>query len=209
MQRIPLFDLGNVVVKVDFQPFLAWLAGRSAGSDLEGARRLLRSSLWYDFEFGNISRADFARRLRALYRADFTQAELEERFCAIFPGPVEGIEELLRELAGRGPIYALSNTNEVHLEWLNRELPGLMGRFTKIFASHEMRARKPYPGIYRGVASELGVPPAGLLFFDDLEANVLGARRAGLEAHLFLETGPARDWLRGFEGNEEIPGPGR
>lgn len=209
MRRIPLFDLGNVVVKVDFAPFLAWLAERSPGTDPEAIRRLPRSSLWYDFEFGAISRADFARRLRGLYHAEFTQAELEERFCAIFPGPVEGIEELLRELAGRGPIYALSNTNEVHLEWLYRELPSLMGSFTKVFASHELGARKPYPGIYRGVASELGVPPASLLFFDDVEANVLGARRAGLEAHLFAETGPAREWLRGFEGNKEFRGPGR
>ncbi len=207
MRKIPLFDLGNVVVKVNFHPFLSWLEGKASAERKDRVSALTRSSLWYDFEFGSISRQEFARRLAALYGASFGQAELEERFCSIFPGPVEGMQELLREFQSQGPVYALSNTNEVHLEWLGREHPELMGAFTRVFASHEIGARKPYPGIYRGVARELGVHPSGLVFFDDLEANVQGARRAGLEAHIFSETGATRDLVQkeaAVEENKEI-----
>lgn len=194
--RIPLFDLGNVVIRVDFEPFLVWLAERSSSGCREKAGTVLRSSLFYEYEFGNISRQQFAQRLGALYGAEIPLSELEERFCGIFPGPVEGIDEVLTELAAQGPIYALSNTNELHLEWLRRNHAGLMGKFTKIFASHELRARKPYPGIYRDVAEALGVHASRLVFFDDLEANVEGARLAGLEAHLFREAGQVKVALK-------------
>jgi len=197
MQRIPLFDLGNVVIQVNFTPFLTWLAERSESKSLEKAGAVLRSSLFYDYEFGSISRVQFTHRLIALYRADFTQAELERHFCDIFPGPVEGIEALLQELVASGPVYALSNTNEMHLKFLLRRFPEIMGKFTRIFASHELGARKPYPGIYRNVSDALQVAPASLIFFDDLPANVEGASRAGLEAYLFTDTATAGGILKG------------
>ncbi len=195
--RIPLLDLGNVVVKVDFQPFLAWLTERSAAKDFARSRRLLSSSLFYDFEFGHLSPEGFARRLADHFRADFSLAELSAQFCGIFPGLVEGMEEVMGELAAAGPVYCLSNTNEIHLEYIRRHYP-VMAKFSKVFASHEMRQRKPYPAIYQSVARELNVKPSALLFFDDVSANVEGARRAGLEAHLFTEAGQVRERLKSF-----------
>lgn len=183
-RKTPLLDLGNVVVKVDFSPFLSWLAEKSGSGDPAGHRVLLSSSLFYDFEFGNIGRAEFARRVGRMCGAELGSAELEERFCAIFPGLVEGMGEALAELAASGPVHCLSNTNEIHLEFCRKKFPEL-AHFTRIFASHELRKRKPYPGIYRDVARELGLPPGEIVFFDDVQSNVQGAVRAGLEAHLF------------------------
>jgi FMN phosphatase YigB (HAD superfamily) len=184
MRKVPLLDLGNVLVKVDFTPFFQWLAKKNGTEDHEKYRSLLTSSLFYDFEFGNIRREEFAHRVGRLYGISLSVDELSEQFCGIFPGLVEGMESALTELAAVSPVYCLSNTNEIHLEYCLREYPAL-SLFTKIFASNEMRRRKPYPGIYRDVAHELGLPPEQLLFFDDLHANVRGALRAGLEAHVF------------------------
>ncbi len=108
------------------------------------------------------------------------------------------MEETLAELAAMGPVYCLSNTNEIHLSFCRREFPAL-GRFTKIFASHEIRKRKPYPGIYVDVARELQLEPRQLVFFDDVHANVQGAIRAGLEAHLFQDSKLLRTVLQGEE----------
>ena len=200
-RKIPLFDLGNVIVKVDFGPFLSWLTERSAAKDPRLAEAVLRSSLFYDFEFGNIGREEFARRLSALYTAEFTVEEAEHAFCSIFPGLVPGMPELLRELAQEGPVYCLSNTNEVHLSWLRRHLPECLESFTRIFASHEMHERKPYPGIYRTVAETLQSHPGDIIFFDDVPANVTGAESAGLRAHLFTDTATVREVLKGIEGS--------
>ncbi|HEY8280605.1 MAG TPA: HAD-IA family hydrolase [Bdellovibrionota bacterium] len=190
MSRIPVFDLGNVVVKVDFAPFVSWLS--KVSGDPAKAEAFLHSSLFLDLEFGAIGREEFARRMSALFRVEMDQKELESRFCGIFPGLVEGMEDLLVEVAEKRELYALSNTNEIHLNHLNRAYPRLMDSFTKVFASHELRQRKPFPGIYTGVAEALGVKPGELLFFDDLHANVQGALSAGLEAHVFADTGQVR-----------------
>lgn len=184
MQRIPLLDLGNVVVKVDFAPFLAWLTEKSEARDPEKTKSLLSSSLFYDFEFGHLTPEAFAKRLASHFRAEIDPNELEQRFCDIFPGLVEGMEPLIGELAQQGPIYCLTNTNQLHLNHIRRRFP-VMAHFTKVFASHEIRKRKPYPGIYRDVADDLAVAPEALVFFDDVHANVQGALRAGLEAYLF------------------------
>lgn len=184
MKPTPLLDLGNVVVQVDFRPFLEWLGAKAGHRGTDQVSSLLSSSLFYDFEFGHISRAEFARRVGRLYGAELPIAELEERFCAIFPGLVEGIEPLMEELAAEGPVYCLTNTNEIHLEYIRGRFP-VMQKFTRVFASHEMGRRKPYPGIYRDVARELNLDPRALVFFDDVHANVRGALRAGLEAHVF------------------------
>lgn len=191
MKRTPLLDLGNVVVQVDFQPFLAWLAEKAGHPATDQVAALLRSSLFYDFEFGHISRTEFVRRVGRLYGVELAAADLEERFCAIFPGLVEGIEPALEELAAEGPVYCLTNTNEIHLEHIRARFP-VMAHFTRVFASHEMGRRKPYPGIYRDVARELNIDPRNIVFFDDVHANVQGALRAGLEAHVFDGVGSMR-----------------
>lgn len=194
MNKILLLDLGNVLIKVDFTPFLGWLAERS-GKEPEKIRAITTSSLFYDFEFGGISRAEFARRVGLLYGAPISLQEVEEHFCGIFPGLVEGMEDFVSELAEEGPVFCLTNTNEIHLEHCRARFP-VLEKFTKIFASHEIHKRKPYPGIYRDVARAIEAEPSNILFFDDVHANVQGALRAGLDAHLFVDSLGAREVLK-------------
>jgi putative hydrolase of the HAD superfamily len=196
---IPLFDLGNVVVKVDFTPFVSWLAERSGPGDPARAAALLSSPLLSELECGRLTPAAFAQAVRADHDASFTQAELEERFCAIFPGEVPGMPALLEELAGRGPVYCLSNTNEIHLSYLRARHPEVLRPFTGLFVSHELGMRKPSPDVYREVAGRIGAPAERIVFFDDLAVNVEGARLAGLEAHLFREAGQVRMRLEGLK----------
>lgn len=195
-RKIPLFDLGNVLVRIDFSPFFDWLKSRSAEQNGERLRGLLSSSLFYDFEFGNVGRKEFFERCSQLYGVKAEEAEFFRNFNAIFAGPIPEMPELLEELLAEGPVYCLSNTNEAHAEAFMREFP-FLGNMTKLFLSHEMRKRKPYPGIYRDIARELDIDPRSLCFFDDLEANVLGARKAGLEAHIFSGAASVRRLLRG------------
>ncbi len=78
--KTPLLDLGNVVVQVDFVPFLSWLAEKAGHGHVEKMAGLLRSSLFYDFEFGNLGAKEFAGRVRRLYGIEFSQEEFEEKF---------------------------------------------------------------------------------------------------------------------------------
>ena len=56
-------------------------------------------------------------------------------------------------------------------------------RLTHRFASHLVGIRKPDAAIYEHVERSTGVAPSSILFFDDLEANVVAAQRRGWRAH--------------------------
>jgi len=57
------------------------------------------------------------------------------------------------------------------------------------------REIKPEPAIYRILIARLGIPAHDIVFFDDLEANVLAARREGMQAFLWTDLAQAqKDW---------------
>ncbi|CNF83358.1 HAD-superfamily hydrolase [Mycobacterium tuberculosis] len=66
----------------------------------------------------------------------------------------------------------------------------LLDRFDALVYSCRIGVVKPDPRAYEICAERLGVKPADVLFFDDTERNVRGAREAGMRAELF--TGPSQ-----------------
>jgi len=62
---------------------------------------------------------------------------------------------------------------------------GLAARFDRLFFSCRLGVKKPQLEFYRRIASELGSPPAALLFIDDQQANVDAARTAGWSAERY------------------------
>jgi len=55
---------------------------------------------------------------------------------------------------------------------------------------------KPDPAIYKLCLDTLGCEPQRVLFFDDRQRNVAGARRMGMEAHVFDSVELARDMVQ-------------
>jgi glucose-1-phosphatase len=102
---------------------------------------------------------------------------------AIIGEPMPGIEPLVRELAARRPLYVFSNTNQAHLAHFTPRLAALLSHFRRLFTSCELGHRKPEPEAFARLASEIGVLPERLLFFDDVEEHIVGARGAGLQAY--------------------------
>jgi HAD superfamily hydrolase (TIGR01509 family) len=99
--------------------------------------------------------------------------------------PLDGAHELLRELKGRGlRLGLLSNTmwpGQIHSEGMARL--GLIEFFDVLVFSGDVGLWKPNAAAFHYVADRLGVSPAEAVFVgDQLEADVLGAQRAGLRA---------------------------
>ena len=68
---------------------------------------------------------------------------------------------------------------------------GYRDRFDVSAYSWEVGAAKPDPEFFHRVVRRIGAPPHEVLFVDDNEANVEGARTAGLVAeHWHFERGP-------------------
>ena len=101
--------------------------------------------------------------------------------------------ELAREVKSRGLKTAiLSNMPFDLLAELRRKFDWL-DEFDVQIWSCELGIIKPDAEIYHACLSALGCDAARALFFDDRPRNVDGARRVGMEAHVFESAAQARE----------------
>ena len=177
-----LFDLGGVVIEIDFgRAFTHW-AG-ATGTPVETIRARFSFDAAYErHERGEIEAAEYFGALRSTLRIDLTDAELAAGWNAIYLDEVAGIRPVLHALADRVPLYAFTNSNPTHQAVWTRRFADVLKSFRKVFVSSEMGLRKPEAGAFAAISREIGVPLARIMFFDDTRANVDGARAIGMPA---------------------------
>jgi len=177
-----LFDLGRVVLDIDFNKTLLCWAGH-AGCEAEHLMdRFARDESYRRHEKGEISDAAFFAGLRTSLGVDLSDAQFLEGWNAIFAGEIAGINRLLARAAQRLPLYAFSNTNSPHVEYFSQEYADVLGHFHEMFLSSSIGLRKPDAEAYDHVVNAIGVPAERIVFFDDLAENTEGARERGLIA---------------------------
>lgn len=137
----------------------------------------------HDLETGRISVAEFERRLAA---------ELVDRAGAGPSGPERTAGMLARMFAGlrvepsmmdvvRAARATGIRTGLLSNSWgLDYARDGWDVLFDVVVISGEVGLRKPDPAIYALAAERLGLPPAQIVFVDDLVANVRAAVEAGM-----------------------------
>lgn len=196
-----LYDLGNVLVEIDFDRVVATWA-RHAGVDFEVLKpRFAHGPAYQAHERGEIDVAAYFRALRGELGIDLPDDALLEGWNAVFGDPIAPTIELVHRLAPVVPQYVFSNTNAAHhAVWRSRYREPL-APIRRQFASHELGARKPERAAYEAIAREIGVAPASILFFDDLAPNVEGARQAGFRGVLVRSTQDVAAALKPFLGS--------
>jgi glucose-1-phosphatase len=177
-----LFDLGRVVLDIDFNQTVHCWARYAGCEPRQLLRRFSRDELYDRHERGEISDAAFFAGLRSSLGIDLSDAEFLEGWNAIFVGEIPGIKELLARAAQHLPLYAFSNTNVAHVACFSSQYADLLGHFRQIFVSSSIGLRKPDPAAYDHVVNAIGVPADRIVFFDDLAENIEGARARGLKA---------------------------
>lgn len=178
-----LFDLGRVVLDIDFSKAIACWAGH-AGLEPEAiVARYERDSEAYQLhEVGKISDEDYFQSLRSSLGIGISDAQFLEGWNAIFAGEMPDIAEWLPRAAKQMPLYAFSNTNRPHVDHFSKEYADLLGHFRELYLSSSIGLRKPDGEAFDHVVAAIGVPANRIVFFDDLAANVEGARARGLMA---------------------------
>jgi putative hydrolase of the HAD superfamily len=178
-----VLDFGGVLVEIDFRrAFAAWAA--AAGVPVEAlSSRFACDDAYCAHERGEIKEGEYFSRLRQALRISIPDESFLEGWNAIFGEPLPGAGRVVRELAARMPVYVFSNTNAAHLAHFAPRYRELLSEVTQVVTSCDIGRRKPEPEAFARMARLTGLPPARLAFFDDLEENVAGARRAGLRAH--------------------------
>lgn len=180
--RALLFDLGGVVIEVDFMAtFRDWSERAGVPADTI-AQRFLPDPDYERHERGEISCETYFSRLATRLGLGLSPREMEEGWNRMLIGEIPGIRDVLAALEPVMPLFAFTNTNPTHRRRWARDHAALVGHFREIFVSSDMGLRKPEPAAYAAVARGMGLEPGAVLFFDDNPQNVEGARETGMQA---------------------------
>ena len=180
-----IFDLGGVILNLDTRK-TAMALEKLGLNDLKGhMSQPTLVSFFNDYESGSIDDNAFIRMLQSLAGKGTTEQDIIDAWNAmLLDFPLERIE-LLRGLRKKYRLFLLSNTNEIHYKQFQQLIYRQTGSyledfFEKTYYSHTIKLRKPDVACYQFVIKENNLDPAETLFVDDSEANISGAREAGL-----------------------------
>ena len=176
-----LFDLGGVLVDIDFKRALDAWAPYSSFSRAELATAFKADAQYERHERGEIDAPAYFEHLASTLRLVATQEVIERGWNAIFVGEITSTRLALEALRGVVPCYAFTNTNASHMAEWTRQFPEVVAALDRIFASHQLGLRKPEKLAFEHVCELAGVQPSSIVFFDDLAENVAGAVKAGLQ----------------------------
>jgi HAD superfamily hydrolase (TIGR01549 family) len=177
-----LFDLGRVVLDIDFSKALACWAGHAGCTPSDIAPRWAIDEAYHHHERGTISDEAFFEGLRRSLGIAITDEQFLEGWNAIFAGEMDGIAPLLERAARHFPLYVYSNTNRAHVAHFTRIHAHTLKPFRELFYSSSIGMRKPEAAAFDHVVKAMGVPASRIVFFDDLAENVESARSLGIKA---------------------------
>ncbi len=189
-------DLGNVIVSFDRERSFRQMA-QASGGDVATIRGLLmESSLQHEIERGRIDWPGFHQEFCRRTGTQVDPVALAQAASDMFRLNIDMLPVIAGlERTGCG-LGILSNTCGPHWEHLLAQRYAVLpGNFTEIVLSHEVRAIKPEPDIYRLATERAGVPSDRIFFCDDIPAHVEAARAAGWQAELFTSAAGLIDAL--------------
>ncbi|MBC8188457.1 MAG: HAD-IA family hydrolase [Proteobacteria bacterium] len=187
--EVVLFDLGGVVIELGGVQEMAGFAGIDDESELW--RRWLACPWVRRFERGLCDGNAFAQGMVESWEMEIAPQEFLRAFAAWPRGVFPGSQELIASIDENRQVACFSNTNEIHAERFSTEF-GISELFETRFYSHEMSVLKPDFEAFETVVAALGCAPDRILFLDDNEINVLGARATGLRSECVAGVAEAR-----------------
>lgn len=174
-----LFDLGGVLIELGGMRDMAAFADEHDEDEIW--RRWLACPWVRAYERGECDERRFAEGMVETWAMPVAPEAFLEAFASWPKGLLPGAKALVREVGTRRRIAALSNTNRLHAERFHAEF-GLHDDFEALYYSHEIGLVKPDRAAFDHVAERLGAPRERVLFIDDNQINVDGARAAGFRA---------------------------
>ena len=179
-----LFDLGKVLLDFNFETGVKALHAACSIS-----RNRLEEVLWDEnwicrYERGEISTSEFHAYLRETADLDLDLPGFCQTWSSVFLPGLLVSEDLLLALKRKYPLILVSNTNEVHIEFV-RSNYRVLDYFDHDVLSYEVGALKPDRKIFEYAIAVSGHQPDALFFTDDREENILAARQLGMHAHQF------------------------
>ena len=182
--RAIFFDLGNVLVSLDTGKFVRKMMSLS-GLGAEQLRAGFAGDLVPRYECGLLDTSEFLEQLCRRLGVQITESDFAAVWTGLFHDELLIPEDLIRKLAREYQLWAISNTNKMHFEFI-RSHYRFLDCFRGWILSYEVGAAKPDPAIFLRGLERAGIGALEGLFIDDQMANVESARSLGIDSIHFL-----------------------
>ena len=182
-----LFDLGGVVIDIDFTRTIQALADIS-GKTFEDVHEISLKDGYYDkYERGHLSNQEFLDMVRKSLGFNAPDKDVIEAWNALLLAiPKERID-LVKKLSEKYRTIVLSNTSDYHVSGFNQILKDSTGHsalheiYDTVFFSYELGCRKPESIIYEKVLEKAQIKAEETLFLDDNYDNIQAAKKMGFK----------------------------
>lgn len=183
MPRFFYFDLGNVLLNFDHRRACRQVAEAAGISPDVVWNALFESGLEMDYEAGKVTSREMYDRFCQQTGARLEFERLAHAASDIFEINTGAMAILGQLLAAECRLGLLSNTNEIHWDFVGRGRYGLIPDAFEVLAlSFRIKAIKPEPRIFQAAAGLAGVRPDEIFYVDDMPGHVAAARATGIDA---------------------------
>lgn len=183
-----IFDLGGVILDLSIDHSMEAFS-KLSGIEKKRIIELYASPGFEVYEKGMMTDEAFRDFVREVFSVTSSAQDIDTCWLAMLRGIPAIKLQLLERLKTKYRVFLLSNTNAIHLEYINgvmvpASIPGaksLDDYFHRAYYSHLMKKRKPNADIFEQVLEENGLLPHETLFLDDNADNIKGANAVGIK----------------------------
>ena len=177
-----LFDIGNVLLRFDFEPALKSLMGENP--DAQAIAKIIAAK--DPFESGETPLQDYLDLVYDLLDYSGTDEHFSHTWNSIFT-PIQATWDLAAKLKADDPsnrLILFSNTNPLHGPFCLSHYPQF-SLFDHAYFSYQANAIKPDAPFFTRAIEKYQLIPDQTIYIDDLPENIAEGKKHGLRSFCY------------------------
>ena len=180
-----VFDLGRVLLKYEPKEYLEEKIDKDKVDEIYN--QVFRSEEWVMLDRGVITQDEAVIRISKRYPKNKELIMLAFKDWYEMLCPIEGTVHILYKLKKAGyQMYYLSNFQLLAFDNVKNKYDFFNAFHGGIF-SYEEKLLKPEIEIYKCLIERYNLVPSETIFIDDMECNIDGCKKVGIEGILFKD----------------------
>ncbi|MCX6296110.1 MAG: HAD family phosphatase [Bacteroidetes bacterium] len=185
-----IFDLGGVIINIDNSLLIQAFSKIGLPDFEEFFCKNEYRNLFNDFEKGLISSQNFRNALKVNCNPGTTDEEIDTAWNSMLLDIPKERMDLLMQIKSTYRIFLLSNTNEIHMRFINNyitekfQINDFYNIFEKVYLSFEVNMQKPDAKIFELIINQNNLVSEETLFIDDTMQHIESAKEQKIKTLL-------------------------
>ncbi len=199
-----IIDFGGVIINLTRNRCIEAFAQLGVDVKERLSNNYLHKDMFMAIEMGQMTPAEFRDAIRLLTPQKLSNKQIDDAWIMMLDDVPDYKLDLLLNLKNNYNTLLLSNTNEIHWVWSEKNIFSYKEHhavdfFHRVYLSYELHMVKPHADIFEYVLNDANIKPAETLFIDDALPNCQTAESLGLLTYM---PEPREDWSHIFSSRQ-------